>query len=78
MTEAQRISAIIPTVGRAKSLWRCLESLSKQTVRVSEVVVVHCGDDAETMAVTKDARWAETVHSSAILRLNTQSMTTFC
>lgn len=53
------ISAIIPTVGRPELLRLCLESLAQQTVRVSEVVVVHCGDDAETQALTSDARWAE-------------------
>ena len=37
----------------------CLDSLSKQTVQVSEVVVVHCGDDAETFRVTQDACWRE-------------------
>ena len=57
MTEA--ISAIIATVGRPDQLRVCLESLSKQTLRVSEVVVVHCGDDEETFAVTNDARWRE-------------------
>jgi len=51
------ISAIIATVGRPELLRRCLESLAKQTVRISEVVVVHCGSDAETMEVTKDERW---------------------
>jgi GT2 family glycosyltransferase len=30
-----------------------------QTVRISEVVVVHCGDDTETGAVSNDARWRE-------------------
>ena len=53
------ISAIIATVGRPELLRRCLESLSRQTVRVAEVVVVHCGDDAETLAVTKDPSWTE-------------------
>jgi GT2 family glycosyltransferase len=53
------ISAIIATVGRPELLRRCLESLAKQTVRISEVVVVHCGSDAETMEVTKDERWAQ-------------------
>lgn len=53
------ISAIIPTVGRPGLLRRCLESLAKQTVRVSEVVVVHCGDDEETFNVTNDLRWRE-------------------
>jgi GT2 family glycosyltransferase len=59
MTEA-RISAIIATVGRPELLRLCLESLAKQTVRISEVVVVHCGDDAETLAVTSDPQWLET------------------
>ena len=53
------ISAIIATVGRPELLRLCLESLAKQTVRVAEVVVVHCGDDAETFAVTNDTRWLE-------------------
>lgn len=53
------ISAIIPTVGRAEQLRLCLESLIKQTVRVSEVVVVHCGDDKETFNTTNDPRWTE-------------------
>ena len=33
--------------------------LAQQTFRVSEALVVHCGNDAETMAVTKDECWAE-------------------
>ena len=53
------ISAIIPTVGRPELLRICLESLVRQTVRVSEVVVVHCGDDNETLNVTNDPRWTE-------------------
>jgi len=63
MTEANLphgpISAILATLGRPEVLRICLESLSKQTVRVSEVLVIHCGDDAETMAVTKDPHWNE-------------------
>jgi glycosyltransferase involved in cell wall biosynthesis len=55
----QTISGIIATVGRPELLRLCLESLAKQTVRVSEVVVVHCGADCETRAVTNDARWSE-------------------
>lgn len=53
------ISGIIATVGRPELLRLCLASLSKQTVPVSEVVVVHCGDDEETQAVTNDPRWGE-------------------
>ena len=37
----------------------CLESLAKQTVRIAEVVVVHCGSDSETSIVTNDTRWRE-------------------
>jgi GT2 family glycosyltransferase len=54
-----QISAIIATLGRPELLRICLDSLSKQTVHITEVVVVHCGDDAETMAVTRDPRWAQ-------------------
>jgi GT2 family glycosyltransferase len=53
------ISAIIATVGRPQLLARCLESLTRQTVPVTEAVVVHCGDDGETLELTKDRRWIE-------------------
>src|SRR6185436_1621569 len=53
------VSVIIPTVGRPELLRVCLESLAKQTVRVAEVVVVHCGSDCETLEVTKETRWRE-------------------
>lgn len=56
---SQSISAVIPTVGRPALLRLCLESLAHQTVPVSEAIVVHCGDDAETSEVTQDQRWAE-------------------
>jgi GT2 family glycosyltransferase len=56
---SESISAIIATVGRPELLRLCLESLANQTVRISEVVVVHCGDDVDTVAVTNDARWSE-------------------
>jgi GT2 family glycosyltransferase len=55
--KSQPISAVIATVGRPDLLRLCLESLSKQTVRVTEVVVVHCGDDAETFNVTSSEQW---------------------
>jgi GT2 family glycosyltransferase len=55
----QSISAIIPTVGRPEMLRRCFDSLVKQSVRVSEVLVVHCGDDVETRELTEDACWRE-------------------
>jgi GT2 family glycosyltransferase len=52
------ISAIIATLGRPEMLRRCLDSLAKQTVRVSEVVIVHCGEDAETQTVCEDPCWS--------------------
>jgi len=54
---SQPISAIIATVGRPELLRLCLDSLSRQTVRVTEAVVVHCGDDRETPALTNDLCW---------------------
>ncbi|HEX6732528.1 MAG TPA: glycosyltransferase [Pyrinomonadaceae bacterium] len=55
----QSISAIIPTLGRPELFRRCLESLSKQTMPVTEVVIVHCGNEDETETIAKDPRWAE-------------------
>ena len=52
------ITAIIPTVGRAELLKLCLESLARQTVPVSEVVVVHCGNDTETKVLADDSCWS--------------------
>lgn len=45
------VAAVIPTVGRPRSLEAVLASLAAQTVRPSTVFVVHAGDDAETKAV---------------------------
>src|SRR5689334_7722908 len=58
MTQSQSISAIIATVGRPELLRLCLDSLCRQTVPVAEVVVVHCGDDDETLALTNDPCWS--------------------
>ena len=52
------VSAIVATLGRPELLRQCLISLSQQSMPVSEVVVVHCGDDSETHEVTNDERWA--------------------
>jgi GT2 family glycosyltransferase len=52
------ISAIIPTVGRPDKLRACLDSIARQSQPVAEVLVVHCGDDAETADVVGDPRWA--------------------
>lgn len=59
MPATNPISAIIATVGRPELLKLCLDSLTRQTAPVSEVVVVHCGNDAATRAVTNDPRWRE-------------------
>ena len=59
VADTKRVSAIIATVGRPQLLKVCLESLARQTAPVSEVVVVHCGDDAETATVTAEPRWRE-------------------
>ena len=59
MTQLQSISAIIATVGRPELLRLCLDSLCRQTVPVAEVVVVHCGTDDETLALTKDPCWSK-------------------
>ena len=53
------ISAIIATVGRAELLRLCLDRLTKQTVPVAEVVVVHCGDDEATPALAKERCWSD-------------------
>jgi len=59
LTDQPTITGIIATVGRPELLLRCLESLSKQTVPVAEVVVVHCGDDTATETITRDERWLD-------------------
>ena len=53
------ISAIIATVGRPELLRLCLESLTRQIVPVAEAVVVHCGDDEATPALTKETCWRD-------------------
>jgi GT2 family glycosyltransferase len=53
------ISAIIATVGRPELLRLCLDSLTRQTVPVTEVVVVHCGDDEATHSLTKERGWRD-------------------
>jgi GT2 family glycosyltransferase len=57
VSDPHEISAIIPTLGRPESLARCLERLTRQTLPITEVVVVHCGEDNETKLVANDDRW---------------------
>ena len=54
----RRVTAIIPTVGRADMLRLCLSTLQRQSVPIAEVCVVHCGDDSETKRVAEDPSWA--------------------
>lgn len=56
-TKNEPISGIIPTLGRADMLELCLQTLVQQTVPVTEVLIIHCGDDAATSAVAADPRW---------------------
>lgn len=51
------ISAIVPTVGRAESLRRLLDSLQLQRVRPDEVVIADAGSDHEVRRVVDDPRW---------------------
>ncbi|HSE34188.1 MAG TPA: glycosyltransferase family 2 protein [Pyrinomonadaceae bacterium] len=53
------ISVIIATLGRPELLRLCLESLSRQTLPVTEVIVVHCGDDDETQTLVNDVTWRQ-------------------
>ena len=57
ITSPEPISAIIPTVGRPQQLKLCLESLAKQTIPVSEVIIVHCESDSETKSLANDPCW---------------------
>ncbi|HEU4836372.1 MAG TPA: glycosyltransferase [Pyrinomonadaceae bacterium] len=56
---ALTISAIVPTIGRASSLWALLESLAMQTRKVDEVIVADGSNDVETITVTTHPKWRE-------------------
>lgn len=51
------VSAIVPTIGRARSLERLLQSLSQQTHPVAEVIVADASVNDETKAVANEPRW---------------------
>src|SRR4051794_22536844 len=42
------VSVIIPTIGRPEYLRKCLESITKQTLKVSEVIIVDASDNSDT------------------------------
>ncbi|HEX8141812.1 MAG TPA: glycosyltransferase [Pyrinomonadaceae bacterium] len=53
------ISVIVPTIGRPESLRNLLQSLSIQTVKVSEVIVADGSSTIETEAVINDPQWRQ-------------------
>jgi GT2 family glycosyltransferase len=53
------ISAIIPTIGRARSLHALLESLAIQTHKIDEVVVADASNNSETAEVIADPQWRD-------------------
>lgn len=59
MSELTSISAIVPTIGRASSLWALLESLAIQRCKVDEVIVADGSNDVETATVTIHPKWQE-------------------
>lgn len=52
------VSAIIPTIGRAESVRRLLDSLLAQRRRPDEVVIADASDAGEVRAVAEDPRWS--------------------
>lgn len=54
-----RISAIVPTIGRADALRALLESLSAQTRRVDEVIVADASGGDETRLLVNESQWSE-------------------
>ena len=52
------ISAIIPTIGRAESLAKLLESLASQSMKPNEVIVADGSSSNEVRDVVSETRWA--------------------
>ena len=57
--EHEFVSAIVPTIGRAESLSRLLESLAAQSRKPDEVIVADGSDDQEIQRVVKHGVWTE-------------------
>lgn len=57
--EQMRVSAIVPTIGRPRSLERLLNSLAQQSYSIDEVVVADGSTDDSTARVLADPRWAK-------------------
>jgi GT2 family glycosyltransferase len=54
----ERVSVIVPTIGRPEPLRRLLESLRDQTVRVHEVLIADGSDNDAVAALTGEASWS--------------------
>ncbi|HJP91863.1 MAG TPA: glycosyltransferase [Pyrinomonadaceae bacterium] len=52
-----KVSAIVPTIGRAESLRALLISLADQTCTVDEVIVADASTDSQTAEVIADPEW---------------------
>jgi glycosyltransferase involved in cell wall biosynthesis len=57
MTSAPSISVIVPTLGRAVELTRLLQSVERQTVSASEVIVVDRSNDGEVSDMLMSRTW---------------------
>jgi len=57
--ETDRVSVIVPTIGRADSLRKMLDSLCRQTVMVHEVIVADGSATNDTASVTTDPCWGQ-------------------
>ncbi len=57
LTELNKISVIVPTIGRPESLRRMLDSLCQQTVKVHEVIVADGSSTGGTVELVADPVW---------------------
>src|SRR5262245_6903987 len=63
------VSAIVPTIGRPKSLAKLLASLAAQTVPIQEVIVADAGGGEEIEHLTREPCWNDAglaVHCIAV------------
>jgi GT2 family glycosyltransferase len=51
------VSVIVPTIGRAASLQRMLESLCRQSTKPDEVIIADGSSDIETESLVANERW---------------------
>jgi GT2 family glycosyltransferase len=55
---SDRVSVIVPTIGRPDSLRRLLESLRDQTVAAHEILIADGSDTGAIAALTNDTEWS--------------------